>query len=294
MVGLGDLHFPCLNIMSAGTAKFKGQYILLIGIETMRGNSVFAAARSSDGFHFVVDKEPIMVPATKGEFQQYEEYGVEDPRITCLDDAYYIVYTAHSRHGFRLALAKTNDFKTIERIALISEPDNKSAALFPKKINGRYVRLERPSAGANIWISYSEDLIYWGCSKVILTTRGGGFWDANRVGCAVPPIEVAQGWLVIYYGENLTPAGPIFRLGAALLDKNAPSVLLGRSDAPILSPREYYERVGDTNNLVFSCGAVVEDNNEVKLYYGAANTVICVGTAKITDLVERCFERKER
>jgi len=227
--------------------------------------------------------------ATDGEFAEFEETGVEDARITYLDDTYYIVYTANSRHGCRLALAKTDDFKTIERIGLISTPDNKNGALFSKKINGSYARLDRPLDGSNIWITYSEDLTYWGRSEVIMTPRGGTFWDGARIGCAAPPIEMKEGWLLMYYGIKNTSGGPIFRMGSALLDLEDPSKVLERCDIPILSPRENYERIGDVSNMIFSCGAVVsEDAKEITLYYGAANNAICMGTAKLSSILKRC------
>ncbi|MFC2140365.1 glycoside hydrolase family 130 protein [Candidatus Auribacterota bacterium] len=288
-----DLSFSCLNIVNAGAVKTAKEYILLVRVETMKGYSVLVVARSLDGIHFILDKKPLLKPAPKGSFSEYEAQGVEDARITYLDNTYYIVYTAHSKHGIRLALAKTNDFKHVERRALISEADNKSGALFPKKIAGKYVLIERPSSGGNVWISYSPDLIHWGESKVLFTPRGTGFWDANRVGCAVPPIELADYWMVLYYGEKDSSGGPLFRLGAVLLKKDDPSVVLGRSAIPILSPRENYERIGDVGNLIFSCGAVIsEDAQELNLYYGSSNSGICLGMVKIVDIVARCLERE--
>lgn len=290
VISYEDLNFPCLNILNAGAVKFNNEHLLLIRVETMKGYSVFIVGRSPDGLHFLLDNEPILEPQTKGKFAKYEDRGVEDPRITYLDNTYYIVYTANSRYGSRLALARTDDFKTIERIALISGPNNKNGALFPQKINGKYVRLDRPFDGGNMWISYSDDLIYWGNSKVVLTPRGGGFWDSDRVGCEVPPIEVKGEWLILYYGVRETSGGPIFRMGAAVLDKEDPSKLLGRSDIPILSPREDYERIGDGGNIIFSCGAIVkEETDELYLYYGASNTVVCLGTAKLEDIFKSCF-----
>ncbi|MDP8257835.1 MAG: glycoside hydrolase family 130 protein [Candidatus Aadella gelida] len=293
IIKLEDLSFPCLNIMNAGAVKIGDQYILLVRIETMKGHSVFIIARSKDGRNFKVDKEPIMIPAEEGEFKKFEEQGVADARITYLEGVYYIVYTAVSRNRHRLALAKTTDFKTIERVALISQPDNHNGALFPCKINGYYVRVERPLEGGNIWISQSKDLIYWGKKRVLITPRGSGFWDADRVGCAVPPIEIKEGWLLIYYGVRKTSAGPIFRLGTAILDREDPTKVIGRTGIPILSPREYYERVGDCGNMIFSCGAIVEEKKqELLLYYGGANMGINLGTALIPDIVSECLKKE--
>ena len=188
------------------------------------------------------------------------------------------------------ALARTIDFETFERIALVSEPENKDGVLFPKKINGKYARLDRPVAGgiANIWISYSDDLITWGNSRCVMTVRDD-HWDSWRIGACTQPIKIDDGWIIIYHGVKAASGGPIYRLGAAVLAEDDPSRVLCRSTIPILSPREYYERVGDVNNVVFSCGAILEDDGrELKIYYGASDTSICLGTANINELMQFC------
>ena len=232
-----------------------------------------------------------MTPCTEeGYFKEYEKKGIEDPRITEIDGVFYIMYTAASPYGSLLALAKTTDFKNFERIALVSEPENKDGVLFPEKINGQYARLDRPVAGgiANIWISYSDDLITWGNSRCVMTIRDD-HWDSWRIGASTQPIKIEDGWLIIYHGVKGASGGPIYRLGAAVLAKDDPSKVLCRSAIPILSPREYYERVGDVNNVVFSCGAILEDDGEeLKIYYGASDTSICLGTANVNELMQFC------
>ncbi|MCX6346229.1 MAG: glycoside hydrolase family 130 protein [Armatimonadetes bacterium] len=290
IITLENVPFPCNTVFNAAATKMGDEYILLLRVEDLAGRSVFALARSDDGYHFSVDPQPVMEPSKEEPFRSYERRGIEDPRITFLEGEYYIMYTASSRYGARLALCKTQDFKTFERLGLISEPENKDGCLLPRKINGRYVRLDRPYGGGigNIWISYSDDLLHWGDSEVIMTTRGG-FWDADRIGAGAPPIETEHGWLVIYHGVKNTSAGPIYRMGAALLDLDNPSKVLCRSAVPILNPREYYERVGDVGNVVFSCGAILEDGGKLKIYYGAADTCICLGFADINHLIDRCW-----
>lgn len=293
VISLDHLSFPALNIINAGAVLFKNQWLLLVRVETLKGRSVFVVARSTDGLHFTMDRKPILESAKSGKFKEYEERGVEDPRITYLEGTYYIVYTGLSWHGHRLILAKTKDFRHIERIAIFSEPGNKNGMLFPRKIKGDYVRVERPESGYNAWISYSKDLLYWGRGTILLKARGSGYWDAHRVGGSVPPIEIDEGWLLIYYGERDTSGGPLYRLGAAILDREDPAKVLHRSDIPILAPRESYERVGDVNNKVFSCGAIVNKaTQELFLYYGAADNVLCLGTAKLSDICSRCFENE--
>ncbi len=293
IITLEDLSFQCSDICNAGAVKVGGEYILLLTIQSLKGSYSIYPARSSDGHYFEVSDQPLLAPSQEEPLIIYEGMGLLDPRIVLLEDAYYITYDALGRNGYRLGLARTQDFDLVQRVGLISEPDTKAGTLFPRKINGKYARLERPWAGSSIWISFSDDLEYWGWSEIVMTPRGG-FWDSDRIGVATPPMDIDQGWLFIYYGEKQTSAGPLFRLGAAILNGEDPTQVVGRTNVPILSPREEYERIGDVTNLVFSCGAIIEPNDEVKLYYGASNSCICVGTTGVQNIVQACLEsRKE-
>jgi predicted GH43/DUF377 family glycosyl hydrolase len=172
---------------------------------------------------------------------------------------------------------------------MISEPDTKAGVLFPEKIRGRYARLERPGQGESIWITYSDDLIHWGASELVMSPRGG-YWDTNRIGAGAVPIAIEKGWLLIYYGAKETSAGPIYRIGAAVLDRAEPTKVLGRVGIPILSPRMNYERVGDVPNLVFATGAVMDTDNELHIFYGASNSCICMGTTTVEEIIANCVE----
>ena len=288
IIGMRDLGFRCSDICNAGAAKLDGEYILLVTIQDLEGSYCILPARGTDGYRFEVGAEPFLMPSTRYPYTLYEEHGVQDARISRVEGDYFVSYDAISPHGFRLGLAKTRDFSSVERVGLLSEPDTKGGVLFPRRMDGVYVRLERPWEGGSIWISYSEDLEFWGGSEVVLTPRGG-YWDAHRVGVAAPPMEIDAGWLLIYYGVKHTSAGPLFRLGAAILDKDDPKRLVGRTNIPILSPRELYERIGDIGNLVFCCGAIIEPDDEVKIYYGASNSCICVGVTTVNEIVDTCL-----
>jgi predicted GH43/DUF377 family glycosyl hydrolase len=260
LIAIEDLAFRCSDIWNAGVVRFRDEYLLLLTVETLEGLGSIYLARGRDGYHFSVES---------------------------------IAYVADSETGKRVGLARTEDFQSVERMNFVSEPDTKSGALFARKIGGRYAMLQRPSAGGSIWISYSDDLMYWGSSTVVITPRCG-YWDSTRVGAAGPPIEIDQGWMLIYYGEKDTTAGPLVRLGAVVLDRDDPSRVIARSNIPILAPREKYERIGDVGNVVFSCGALLEGNGEVKVYYGASDSCICLGVGLLDDIVRVCHEsRKE-
>ena len=293
---LEDIPFPCNSVFNGTPAKLgDDDYVLLLRLEGRQGYSFFALARSRDGLHWRVEEEPVMLPAREGAFARYEALGIEDPRATYIEGAWYILYTAYSGYGPRIAVARTEDFHHFERIAVISQPGNKDGVLFPEKINDEYVRLDRPIGNevGSIWISYSKDLLSWGKSRILIAPRPG-YWDSFRIGASVPPFRTEKGWLEIYHGTKMTSAGPIYRAGAALLDLADPSREVARSAIALLSPREDYERVGDIPNVVFASGAILEPDGEVKLYYGAADTSICVAIGYLDDILEQTLNHQER
>jgi predicted GH43/DUF377 family glycosyl hydrolase len=292
IIALEDIPFRCNTVFNGAVVKRGNEYIHLLRVESQQGYSVFALARSKDGLHFTVEDKPVMEPARKGPFARYEKRGIEDPRITEIEGVYYVMYTAYSKYGPRIALAKTEDFFHYKRIAIVSEPGNKDGILFPERINGEYVRLDRPigKGVGSMWVSYSKNLVDWGKSEILMTPRQG-MWDSYRIGASVPPIRTEHGWLEIYHGVKKTAAGPIYRIGTVMLDLEKPDKVIARSDQPVLSPREDYERIGDVGNVAFACGAVVEDSGEIKVYYGAADTCICVATANFDDLVNTALNR---
>ena len=285
-----DIPYPVETVHNAGATKFDGRYVLLFRSHLHNGRSIIGIARSDDGYKFLADPKPFMLPATEGVFSRFEEYGVEDPRICLIDDAYYITYSAYSRFGVRIGLAKTQDFRTVDRISLISEPDMRNVVLFPDKFNGRYARLDRPHSEINpwsIWLSWSLDLVHWGDSEPVI--RPAAYhWDQMKIGPGATPIRTSDGWLSIYHGVFPTMDGSVYRLGVALHDLTDPAIVLGVADDWILSPEDAWELTGYVHNVVFSCGAIAEDDGTLKIYWGAADTVMCVGTANIADLVQLC------
>jgi len=287
LIALADLPFQCSDIRNAGVAHFRNEFLLLVTVESLQGRCRLYLARSRDGERFSIEDKPFMTGDT-GPLAQYENMGIRDPRTTFLDDTYYIVYVAEGHAGLRVALARTDDFVTVERMGMLTQPDTKNGVLFPTKFDGRYALLDRPNPGNSIWLTFSADLAFWGDPKVVMTPRGG-YWDADRIGAAGVPIEIDRGWLLIYYGEKITSTGPLVRLGAAVLDRNEPWKVLARSNIPILSPRERYERIGDVGNVVFSCGTHVS-GGDLRVYYGASDSCICLGTARIDDIVGVCYD----
>jgi predicted GH43/DUF377 family glycosyl hydrolase len=287
-----DVPYPVEMVYNAGVVRHRSQYIMLPRLHLRSGRSIIGIATSKDGFHFNVHDELFITPASEGIFAEYEEFGVEDPRICNMNGEYLITYSAYSRHGVRIALAKTRDFLHLDRIALISQADMRNVVIFPQMFDGQYIRLDRPHSEISpwtIWISYSPDLIHWGHSKVLMRPMQY-HWDEMKIGPGATPIRTGRGWLHIYHGVYHTMSGSVYRLGAVLHDLNDPSRILGIADDWILQPEDPWEVSGYVPNVVFTCGAVPEDDGTVKIYWGGADQVMCAGTARIDDLVDLCLE----
>jgi predicted GH43/DUF377 family glycosyl hydrolase len=272
-----------------------GETVLLLRVEDMRGHSHMTVARSRDGItNWRIDEQPTFV-ADPDHYPE-EIWGIEDPRITRLEeqDRWAITYTAYSVGGPLVSLATTRDFKTFTRLGPVMPPDDKDAALFPVRFNGRWAMLHRPmpaasatstGTGAHIWMSWSPDLKHWGDHHILLRARRGGWWDANKIGLSPPPLRTEEGWLLLYHGVRMTASGAIYRLGLALVDLEDPTKVLSRSDEWVFEPEADYERFGDVDKVVFPCGWVDVDG-EVRIYYGAADSRLAIATAKLADLLD--------
>jgi len=283
------------TVFNSGIVKHNGKYIMICRVENSALFDQFWVAESKDGYHFKPWPKPIDMPHDDPEFKEYAGSMYYDPRVTKIGNAYYMVHAAHSGHTCRLSLMKTEDFKKFQWMGCISEPDNRNGVLFPEKINGLYARLDRPNVGdtGDIWISYSPDLIFWGKSRCVFRKWEGIRWAWAKIGAGAVPIKTPEGWLNIFHGVRWQgKAHYVYQLGVCLLDLEDPSKLKAMAEDAILIPEEQYELVGQTPNVVFTCGAIVEDNGEVKIYYGGADTVQCVATTSIERLIDACYAGK--
>ena len=283
--------FKVNSIFNPGAVKFNNEYLLLCRAEMPIGRSTLVLARSADGLHFTVDKKPCLTPENHGEFSEYVVWGVEDARIACIGDTYYLTYTGYSKYMPLIMLAETKDFVNFHIHGPISEPSNKDCAFFPEKINGKFWRMDRPSAEKrrDIWMCSSPDLIHWGEYKFVLEPEFGT-WEADKIGGSTPPIKTDEGWLVLYHGVRGFGISSIYKLGAMLLDLQEPWKVIRKTIEPILAPVEVYERVGDVNNVIFANGCIPEKNGELKVYYSGADMNICLATVQISDLLAACKE----
>jgi predicted GH43/DUF377 family glycosyl hydrolase len=288
---VNDWPYPINSVFNAGATLLPdGTTLLLCRVEDRRGISHFTAARSVNGFDdWKIDQKPTL--QSDAENFPEELWGIEDPRITYVEELkkYIIVYTAFTHDGPGVSLALTEDFKNFERYGIIMTPDDKDAALLPFRIDGNWVMIHRPvsTARAHMWISKSPDLKNWGKQVLMMSAREGAWWDANKIGLSTPPIQTADGWLVIYHGVKQSCSGCIYRIGLALFDLNKPEVCLKRGNEWIFAPREPYELHGDVNKVVFPCGyTIAPDNDSINVYYGAADTSIALATGSISEMLE--------
>lgn len=276
--------YPAHTVFNPAAVQVDGETVLLNRVEDLRGFSHLTVARSADGFRdWKVDEEPTFTRS-----EEEERWGLEDPRIVWLEDyeRYAVTYVSFSPGGPQVSIALTDEFKEFDRLGTTVPPEDKDASLFPRKFDGRYALIHRPivQGEPHIWISFSPDLKHWGDHQILLPRRGG-WWDNARVGLGTQPIETSEGWLLIYHGARETASGSIYRAGLALLDLEEPWRVLRRSDEWVFGPREEYEFMGDVPGAVFPTGAVVE-GNELRMYYGAADSYVALATADMDDLVE--------
>jgi predicted GH43/DUF377 family glycosyl hydrolase len=285
-----DWPYPVNTVFNPGAVRLKdGSTLLLCRVEDRRGHSHLCAARSANGVDgWQIDPVPTLQPDLPGHPE--EAWGVEDPRIVYLPelDRYALTFTSYSPRGPGVSLALTEDFQHFERLGQIMPPENKDAALLPRRFGGRWVLLHRPVSpyGAHVWLSYSPDLLHWGDHTPLLEARQGAWWDANKIGLSPPPIETEQGWLVFYHGVKQTGAGCLYRMGAALFNLDDPTRCLQRGAEWIFAPEEPYELFGDVGYVVFPCGVTrAEDGDTLFLYYGAADSSTALATGSVRQIL---------
>jgi predicted GH43/DUF377 family glycosyl hydrolase len=268
------LNDPDLIANDARVIKYKG-------LDYLTTLSHLRLVCSNDGvtFYEPEDVETHLVP--KG---YLEQFGIEDCRVTQIDDTYYLTYTAVSDNGVGVGLRTTKDWVTFEHKGMILPPHNKDCAIFEERINGKYYALHRPSSveiGGNfIWLAESPDGIHWGNHECIIKTRDGQ-WDSKRVGAGAAPIKTELGWLEIYHGAN---AENHYCLGAFLMDLNNPTKVLSRTVEPIMVPTENYELSGFFGCVVFTNGHIV-NGDELTVYYGAADEFVCGAHFSIKEIL---------
>jgi predicted GH43/DUF377 family glycosyl hydrolase len=287
-----DWPYDVNGVFNPAAAEVAGQTVLLARVEDRRGISHLTVARSANGIDgWTIEREPLLAP---DEGVESEQWGFEDARVVWVDELerWVITCTAYGPAGPGVFLATTEDFTSVERYGVVRNPEDKNAALLPHRIDGRWALLHRPktqSSGGHgeIHLSRSEDLISWSAPEQVLRPRAGAWWDSLRIGIGPPPIRTDHGWLLVYHGVKETVASDIYRVGLVLLDLDKPTKVLRRLPTWILAPFEPYERTGDVPNVVFPCGLVHDQvSDEIRLYYGAADSSICLAMSRLAHLLD--------
>jgi beta-1,4-mannooligosaccharide/beta-1,4-mannosyl-N-acetylglucosamine phosphorylase len=287
------------SVFNPGAVKFDDRILLMLRVQNRGRETFFLMAESSDGMRFAVRPEPVRLVGIEEVPEKI--YHCYDARITPLEGAYYVMFAMDMDGRCELGLARTEDFESFRFMGIVSKGDTRNGVLFPEKINGRYLCLDRPNrvkldsgvtTGDAIVLSESDDLLDW---RPVADVAAGRlhYWD-ELIGPGPPPIKTAEGWLLIYHGVATHLNAGIYQMGVMLLDLDDPGKIKARSRYNILEPRELYEMVGQVPNVVFPGGAIVHKNDDdgfalpesrVLVYYGAADTCVCLALTTIEDLI---------
>ena len=301
-----DVPYKTALTFNAGITKYNGKYVMLFRNDygdyenqKLEGTNI-GLALSDDGINWKVEPKPCF------SLESDEISRAYDPRLTVIDGVCYLCFAVDTKHGVCGGIAKTEDFDRFD-ILSISAPDNRNMVLFPEKINGLYTRLERPmpvySRGHrdrfDMWFAQSPDLKFWGNNRLVMGVEDVPFAN-DKIGPAAPPVKTEKGWLTTFHAVTLdTTRGKhgwedrwqkIYTSGICLLDLNDPSKVIGIYDKPLIAPELPWESdEGFRTDTIFPGGMLLEDSGEVKIYYGAADTVECLATADVNDLIKLCL-----
>jgi beta-1,4-mannooligosaccharide/beta-1,4-mannosyl-N-acetylglucosamine phosphorylase len=291
------------SVFNPGAIAVGDRTLLLLRVQTRGRETFFLLAESLDGESFRVRPEPMEIEGLEGlESRIHHAY---DPRLTRVGEDAYAVFGADTDDGCHLGIARLRDESRLELVSFSAERDSRNGVLFPERIGGRYLRLERPNTrrdatgvvgGDEIWTAESEDLVSWRLGARVMSGRPR-YWD-ELIGSGPPPLKTREGWLHLYHGvATHFAASNVYQAGVSLLDLEDPSRVIARGRNNVLEPRELYEQVGQVPNVVFPTGMIAEGLDEegfahsetsLRIYYGAADT--CVGLAETTvgRLLEEC------
>lgn len=279
---------PCSNsIFNSAVVPFGDEFRGVFRVDNKAREMRIHSGRSKDALNWTIEHEPIRFICDDPEIGNFV-YGY-DPRVVWIEDRYYVTW-CNGYHGPTIGVAYTEDFKDFYQLENAFLPFNRNGVLFPRKINGNFAMVSRPSDNGHtpfgdIFYSESPDLVYWGKHRHVMGTTVG--WQSTKIGAGPIPIETSEGWLMIYHGVLTSCNGFVYSVGAALLDLDQPWKVIARTSPYILSPQTYYECVGDVPNVAFPCAALVDRaTGRLALYYGGADTVTAVAFGYVQELVQ--------
>lgn len=287
------------SVLNPGVGDRDGKTLLFVRMKDREGISRLVCFCSQDGkTGWEIDKDTLFI----GEGDEKEKnYGVEDPRLTWISilQEWAIAYTHCSADDLLVNIATTKDFRKYLHLGNVLSPNNKDAALFPEPINGYWWLIHRPNTGKRqIWICQSEctgstydDFCRWGGHKILLPVDGTPRWDGSHIGSSAPPLKTDDGRLLLYHGMERTGSGVLYRLGLAMLALDDPTKVTHRTREFIMSPQESYELIGNAGGaIIFPCGWRIHDDGNIRLYYGAADSVICLAESPFTKVMDRILK----
>jgi beta-1,4-mannooligosaccharide/beta-1,4-mannosyl-N-acetylglucosamine phosphorylase len=290
----GNLNPTSNSIFNSAVVPFKEYYSGVFRCDDRKRDMRIHKGESPNGIHWRIDPEPIRFIGADPEVARIEyRY---DPRVCWIEDRYYLSW-CNGYHGPTIGLGFTYDFETFYQMENALLPYNRNGVLFPRKINGKYAMLSRPSDRGHtpfgdIFYSESPDMVYWGCHRFVMQPKGG--WQSTKIGAGPTPIETREGWLLFYHGVLTSCNGFEYAFGAALLDLDRPWKVLYRTAPYLLSPHELYERTGDTPNVCFPCAALVDaPTSRAAIYYGAADTVTCLAFCQVDEVIRFIKDNSE-
>ena len=277
------------RIFNSAVMPYNGEFVGIFRADHKNGMPQLHLGFSKDALEWTIEDEEIHWVDEKG--KPYDPNYAYDPRLVKIDDTYYIIWCTDFG-GASIGLGITKDFKNFTRLENPFIPFNRNGVLFPRKINGKYVLLSRPSDSGHtpfgdIFISESPDLVHWGRHRRVMAKGASGWWQSTKIGAGPIPIETSEGWLMIYHGVTTTCNGFVYSIGAALLDIEIPSKVLYRTRDYILTPEQPYETTGFVPNVAFPCAALCDaPTGRIALYYGAADSYVAVAYAQMDELVD--------
>ena len=285
--------FPgTLGVFNSAVVRFGNEYAGVFRVEKKTRFPRLHAGFSTDGLHWEIESTPFEF-TTDVRNRTDHEYAY-DPRVCQVDGVYYVTWCA-GHDGPSIGIAHTEDFEAFHRIENAFLPFNRNGVLFPRKINGNYLMLSRPSDDGHtpfgtIYLSQSPDLCYWGKHREVMGPTSideGIWWESTKIGAGPTPIETSEGWLLIYHGVMTTCNGFEYSMGAALLDLDEPWRVRYRSRELLMAPSADYEVKGHVDNVIFPCAALYEqDTGHLAIYYGAADTSTCVAFCEMESLLD--------
>ncbi|WP_461206133.1 glycoside hydrolase family 130 protein [Clostridium sp. DL1XJH146] len=284
------------RIFNSAVVPYEGKFIGVFRAETITGRPHLHLGYSDDAIKWDINEERIdFVDEDGNDFQPKYAY---DPRLVKVEDTYYIIWCTDF-FGASLGIAKTTDFESFVRLENPFLPFNRNGVLFPKKINGNFALLSRPSDSGHtpfgdVFLSESPDLKYWGKHRHVMSKGGQGWWQALKIGGGPAPIETTEGWLMFYHGVTGTCNGYVYSMGAVILDKDEPSKVKYRSKNYVLTPEEWYEERGFVSNVIFPCATLNDaETGRITIYYGAADTYVGVAFTTVEEIVAYVIENNE-